>query len=425
MSEIPVRMPIGDGVHFSHLKMGRFKVNYLAANLVLPLTRETITETVLVAMMLEKSTKDYPTYQLFSKKLGRMYGASAGSTVQKIGDRLIVTLNISALDDSFALAGEALLDQSAEVLCSMLLNPMVEGGAFDATTLALQRLALQDAIEAEINEKRRYAIGKTVQLMLAGEPGGLSRLGYLEDLETLTPERAAKAWERMLRTAQIEIFQVGMGEKDAAVRRFERAFAGIQRQPLPPAETVIRRRGGELRRPVEHFEVAQSKLCLGLRTDIRPEEPAVNAMRMLNAVLGGPPTSKLFQKVREEMGLCYYSASQYNRTKGILLIDCGVAHEDIAAAEKAILQQVDDLRAGAFTDEEMEYARLSLQNDFHSLGESPYSLAGYYLGQALQGTARTPEEECAAISAVGREDIAAAAARLELDTIYLLTAKEA
>jgi predicted Zn-dependent peptidase len=73
----------------------------------------------------------------------------------------------------------------------------------------------------------------------------------------------------------------------------------------------------------------------------------------------------------------------------------------------------------------MEYARLSLQNDFHSLGESPYSLAGYYLGQALQGTARTPEEECAAISAVGREDIAAAAARLELDTIYLLTAKEA
>lgn len=425
MSKLPERMPIGSGVHFSHLKMERFKVNYLALNLVLPLTRETITETVLVAMMLEKSTKDYPTYQLFAKKLGRMYGASAGSTVQKIGDRLVVTLNIAALDDSFALAGEALLDQSAEVLCSMLLNPMAEDGAFDAVTFALQRQSLQDAIEAEINEKRRYAIGKTVELMLAGEPGGLPRLGYLADLESLTPERAARAWERMVKTARIEIFQVGMGEQDAAVRRFEQAFAGLRRQPQPLDETIIRRRGGELRRSVEHFEVAQSKLCLGLRTDIRPEGPEVNAMRLLNAVLGGPPTSKLFQKVREEMGLCYYSASQYNRTKGILLIDCGVAHEDIAAAEAAILQQLDDLRAGAFTDEEMEYARLSLLNDFRSLGESPYSLASYYLGQALQGTVHTPEEECEAIRAVSREDVMAASERLELDTVYLLTAKEA
>ena len=50
----------------------------------------------------------------------------------------------------------------------------------------------------------------------------------------------------------------------------------------------------------DDFEVVQSKLCIGYRADIQPDSPMLNPMRMMTAILGGTPTSKLFLNVREK-----------------------------------------------------------------------------------------------------------------------------
>lgn len=425
MADYPLsREVIGEGIAFGSIPMERFKVNLLMLNLVLPLNRETITENVLVPLMLEKSTRDYPTYQLFSKKLGRMYGAAAGSTIQKIGDRLVVTLSVSTIDDRFALEGEPLLYESAELLCSMLLRPMILDGAFEEKTFSLQVQALRDAIQAEINEKRRYAVGQTLRLMFGDEPAGLSRLGYLEDLETLTPKKAAEAYERMLDTAQIEIIHVGMGDPSAARELFRKELSRLRRHPAAIPSTVIRRGEGAVKERTDRFEVTQSKLCLGFRSDVTPDSGMLNPMRMMTAILGGTPTSKLFLNVREKLSLCYYCAAQFDRTKGVLLIDSGVEHGNVQKAREAILDQLNQLRAGDFSDTDMEYARLSLFNTFRSMTESPYTTASFYLAQVLEGTWETPEQQCGKIAAVTRAEIVQAADLLRLDTVYLLTGLE-
>ncbi|MDD6033053.1 MAG: pitrilysin family protein [Oscillospiraceae bacterium] len=415
------REVIGEGIRFSTIPMNRFKSDLLMLNLVLPLTRETITGCALVPMMLEKSTRDYPTYQLFSKKLGRMYGASAGSTVQKIGDHLVVTLSVSALNDRYALQGEKLLEESARVLLSMALAPMIENGAFEEKTFRLQVQALQDAIDAEINEKRRFALAQTLRLLFGDEPAGLSRLGYREDLDAMTPVQAAESYARMLDESTIELIHVGPGDPAPARELFREAFAGRTRHPAALPPTLFRKGEGEVKTGCSRFDVTQAKLCLGFRSEVTPQSPLLNPMRMMTAILGGTPTSKLFLNVREKLSLCYYCAASFDRTKGVMVIDSGVEPEKVEQAKAAILEQLRQMQQGDFTDTDMEYARLSLYNTFRSMSESPYTVANYCLGQLLTGTDGTPEDQCARIAAVTREEIMEAARALRLDTEYLLT----
>ncbi|MBR6789304.1 MAG: insulinase family protein [Oscillospiraceae bacterium] len=425
MSDYPLsRTVIGEGTAFSTVPMDRFRVNLLQAHLVLPLTRETLTGNILVPMILGKSTKDYPTYQLFSKKLDRMYGATAGSSAHKIGDRLIVTLTVTAIDDAFALQGEELLKESAEVLCSMLFSPLIENGAFEEKTFRLQVQSLKDAIQAEINEKRRYALGQLNRLMFGDEPAGLARTDCLADLDSFTPEMAAAAYERILDEARIEIIHVGMGDAAPALEVFRKAFAGRIRHPAALPDTVITPGSGEVKEGMSRFDVTQSKLCFGFRSDIGPTDRRLNAMRMMNAILGGTPTSKLFLNVREKLSLCYYCSASFDRTKGALVVDSGVEHDNIEKAREAILDQVAQMQRGDFTDTDMEYARLSLYNSFRSMNESAHAVSGYYLGQLLQNTEETPELQCERIAAVTREEIIEAANALRLDTVYCLTCQE-
>ena len=122
---------IGDAVTFGTIPMERFQSSLLAVSLIVPLSRETVTENALVSLMLGKSTRDYPTYRLFSRKLGLLYGAVAGTSVQKLGDEESITFAASVVDNSLALAGEDLLTESAQLLLSMIFRPLIEDGAFD------------------------------------------------------------------------------------------------------------------------------------------------------------------------------------------------------------------------------------------------------------------------------------------------------
>ncbi len=414
---------IGDSVSFGSIPMKRFHSSLLAVSLILPLSRETVTENALVSLMLGKSTKDFPTYRLFSRELGRLYGAIAGSSVQKLGDEESLTFVVSTIDSSLALGGENLLEESAKLLLSMLFHPLIENGAFAEDTFRIQKKYLADSIRAEINEKRRYAVSRTLRLMLGDEPGGLPMYGFLEDLEKITPQSAAKAYERIMRQCRVEIVHVGTGNAETVRPLFEKAFTGAFLEGRTPCERnqqhpVI----GDtpVKTGQDDFAVVQSKLCLGYRIDLTPDSPMLGAFRMMTAILGGTPTSKLFLNVREKKSLCYYCGASLDRTKGVMLIDSGVRPDNVESAKEAILAEVEAMRRGEFTDEDMHFALLSLQNTFRSVEESIFSVESYYRAQKIFGIRETPEDQCKGLEKVTREEITEAANMLHLDTVYLL-----
>ena len=160
---------------------------------------------------------------------------------------------------------------------------------------------------------------------------------------------------------------------------------------------------------------------MGFRAGTAEPDGDVAAARLMNALLGGTPHSLLFRNVREKLSLCYYCASSYDRLKGILLVDSGVDGQNAGRAKEEILRQLDALKTGDFTEEDLESARRSACQAFGSVGDSQGAQASWYLGQCLLPGVSTPEEASKALAAVTRERVVAAAERVTLESVYLLT----
>lgn len=417
------RTRIGDGIWFNSVVDGRYKTNRISVSLILPLERETASVNALIPGVLRKGTKSCPDFTEFSKKLAMFYGMRVGYGVTAVGDCQVMTLSADVIDDSYALNAEPLLKEAGRILAEVVLEPVMEEGAFRETDIELEKQSLIDLIESEINEKRYYALNRAMSVLCAGEPAGVNKYGYIEDVKKISPRSAAEAYAGLLETARIEVMFVGCGDPNQAKQILEQAFSGIKRNPRRFDVFTVKKEA-VLKEETDRMNVAQSKLVLGFRTAVRPDDEAIDAVRLMLALYGGTPSSKLFLNVREKMSLCYYCAARPNVSKGLAFVDCGVEHQNIEKAKAEILRQLDCIRNGEFTEEELQHAKLSMVNSFRSVGDSAGAVEGWYLSQVLYGTQNSPEAEAEKIAGISRDAVIQAAVNMKLDTVYLLTAED-
>ncbi len=114
------------------------------------------------------------------------------------------------------------------------------------------------------------------------------------------------------------------------------------------------------RRPrlkMEVKETEQTHLCLGFHAFPR-NHPQVHALNLLNVVLGGNMSSRLFQEVREKRGLAYEIGSQVRRFRdtGLFSISAGVEHRHLTVCLPVILKELQSIRREGVTDKEFEQA---------------------------------------------------------------------
>ena len=167
----------------------------------------------------------------------------------------------------------------------------------------------------------------------------------------------------------------------------------------------------------EYFNVVQSKMVLGFKSENYDEAP----MTVMAALYGGTANSKLFKNVREKLSLCYYCAARANRATRSLKVDCGVESENIEKARAEILRQLDLIKSGEVTDDEVRETKLALVNALKTTADSPSTLSAWYLTRILSGNLNSPDEQIQRLNAVTKEEIIKAAQSLKLDTVYVLT----
>ena len=177
----------------------------------------------------------------------------------------------------------------------------------------------------------------------------------------------------------------------------------------------------EARTVEEKLDVNQGKLVIGWRLGECMEEPDLAALHVFNAVFGGGSTSKLFMNVREKLQLCYYAGSLIDTHKGLMLVSSGVEFSDKDAAQAEIFAQLEAMKQGEISEEELEAARSGVAGDLRSLEDSQGELEGFYLSQALDGPECSPLELAELCENVSKEDVAAIARSVDCDLIYFLT----
>lgn len=415
---------ICNGVNFTCIPNEKFKTSSISFTMFLPLKEDMVSKNAIFPNLLEHSCERYPSLTALNKKLADLYGASVIAGVDKIGDFQVLTISISCINDKFALDDEKIIFESANLLCDLIFHPVLENGKFRESDILQEKRQLIETIDSEYNDKRVYSKLRCEQLMCKNEKYGINKYGTKEQVEALSSEDVYYAWKNALETAQIEIMMIGNNDYGLIVKRFQDEFKNINRENARKIQTEVIRSCEKHNEYKDMMELKQSKLVMGFRTGIALPDDEVPAMRLMTALLGGTPSSKLFLNVREKMSLCYYCSSNYNKNKGIMLIESGVEHKNIEAAKGAILNQIEQIKDGDFSDEQLESTKRYLSQMFEKVNDSISSLDDWYVLQSINEKINTPEQAIEEINKVNREDVINAAKKLTLDTIYILTSKE-
>ena len=413
-------IPLSPGITLRACRDDRFKQGCLTVQLVRPMRREEAALNALLPAVLLRGTRSCPDMRAVTHRLDALYGASASTLVRRIGDYHTTGLYCGFMDDRFALPGDRVLEPMVAFLEELLLDSPLEDGGFLPDFVEGERQNLIATIDSELNDKRVYAMNQLLRSLCAGDSFSVSRLGDRDAVAAVTPRQLREHYEKALRESPIHIFYVGSAPGERVAELLKPLVSRLDRGDLLtlPPQTALT--PGQPRDLTRTMDVNQGKLCLGFVTPITNRSPQFAAMQMLSAIYGSGMTSKLFQNVREKLSLCYSIGASYYSSKGILTVSAGIDFDKETQTREEILRQLELCRRGEFTGAEITAARESLLSALRATHDSPASIEGYYATAALSGLNMDTLEYAEKIRAVTPEDIARAAASLELHTSFFL-----
>lgn len=410
---------ITEGVNLHLINTSKFKTNLLAFFMTLPLSRETITLNALIPAILRRGTKNYKTMEELSIKLEEMYGASFDCGIEKRGDNAVIKFYLESVNEKFLNTDESILKESIKTLLEIVLNPYLENGTFKKEYVDGEKEVIRQLINSKIDNKDAYAIQKATEVMFEGEPFEIYKYGYIEDLEKITPSIAYNHYKNMIENARIDMFVSGsFDEKEIA----DYASNLIK---LTPRKNSIVKNENRLKQDVkevkENMDITQGKLVMGLKVDYSKDN-AKAVGSIYNTILGGSSNSKMFQNVREKASLAYTAGSNYLLQKASILIRCGIEIKNFQKAVDLIKVQIEDMRQGNFSDNDIKNAKKYVESSMTSIKDDQSGLIDYYLSQYLfEDKVKTIDDYINERNNVTKEDIMEFASCVNLDTVYFLT----
>ena len=417
------RTELMPGVFLSHLRSDKFKTACMSVTLLTQLRRETAAMNAVIPFVLRRGTTRYGDMEQLSRRMDELYGAAVEPVVRRIGEIQCIGFYGSFPEPDYLPGGEALLGDTCALMAQLLLDPATRGGLLLPQYVDSERKKLLDIIRSRMNDKRSYALMRCIEEMCCYEDFAVSRFGSESEAENIHYKKLTRHYRELIQTCPVEIFYCGKTDFKAVSAAMREAFSTMPRGEIDyDIGTDLRMNAVEdhVRFVEDEMDVTQGKLVPGFRLGECMEEPDIPALYVFNAVYGSGATSKLFMNVREKLSLCYYASSAVYLHKGIMLVSSGIEFDKLDAARDEILAQLDSVRRGEITDDELRSAKKSVASDLRAVQDSLGELEGFYLSQALDGLDYGPAELAALAEDVTKEDVQAIAESIECDLIYFL-----
>ncbi len=419
-----IKKEVKQGINLHNINTNKFKTNLYAVFLATPLSRENVTKNALLTAVLRRGTKNIESQVLISKKLEEMYGASFDCGIEKTGDNHIIKFYLETINEAFLPEKEELDKKCIELLFDIILNPLVQNDGFKSEYVESEKKKLKQIIDGKIDNKRTYSFERCVEEMFKDEPYGLYKFGYVEDLEKITPQNLYQYYKELIKKCKIDIFVSG-NLKDTDINNLIENNAEIKALEARKSEYVENKENSE-KIPVreekvveEKMQVGQGNLVIGLSSNSQIENEKF-VMSVYNAILGGGANSKLFQNVREKNSLAYTAGSTFRRQKNTIFIRCGIEIENYQKALDTIKEQIEDMKNGNFTEEDMENAKKLIVSSVKGISSEQDTEITYYYGQELSDTFTTIDDYVTKINNVTKSNIEEVAKEIWINTVYFL-----
>lgn len=414
---------IKQGIKVHCIETKKFKTNLMTAVITLPLNRERVTFNSVIPAVLKRGTENLKTQEEIAKKLEEMYGAEFDCGIEKIGDNHVLKFYLETLNDNFIPKDykENLTAESINLLLDIIFNPYTENNKFKEEYVEAEKNNIKLLIQAKIDNKDAYALNSCIEEMYKGKPYGLYKYGYIEDLEKINAQNLYEYYKEIIEKAKIDIFFSG----DINAKEIEQEVeknCKIKELVGRDAKIIVNKeekQKQEIKNKEDKMDVTQGKLVIGLDVNYTSED-AKFPISIYNVILGESATSKLFQNVREKASLAYTARSNYVRQKSNIFIRCGIEIENFDKALEIIKKQLEDMKNGDFTEEDLENAKKYMISGITSIQDEQDSEVTYYIGQELSEKFTTFEEYAKKIEEVSMQDVKDVANSIDINTIYFL-----
>lgn len=416
------------GIKTHMIETNKFKTNLFAIFLSVPLNRESVTQNALIPAVLRRGTANLKTQEEISIELENMYGATLDCGVEKTGDNQTLKFYLETLNDTFLPEQENLSKKAIELLLDVVFNPLTENRNFKKEYVDSEKKTIKRLIEGKIDNKDMYAYNRCIEEMYKNKPYGLYKYGYIEDLDKLDEKNLYEDYKKLLNEAKIDIFVSGNFGNEDIIDVINENINIVNLKPredkhIINTEEKEKKEKVEVQTIQEPKDVTQGKLVIGLDIDFY-EPDSKYAMCLYNVILGESATSKMFQNVREKAGLAYSARSTYVRQKNNIFIRAGIEISNYEKAVNIIKEQLEDMKNGKFTEEDIENAKKYMVAGIKTVQDEQDSEITYYMGQELSGKLIYFEDYINKINDVTREQIDQIAKNININTIYFLKNNE-
>ena len=416
------QIEIKKGIKLNVIQTNKFKTNLIAIMLTTKLDRENVTKNALIPAVLRRGTKTLKTQEEINKKLEEMYGASLDCGLDKTGDNQVLKFYIETVNDEFLPQNsEDMLKKSLEQIFEFVFNPYLENDGFKKEYVEQEKENLKQIIEGKIDNKARYALDRCIEEMYKNQPYGLYKYGYIEDMENINEKNLYEHYKKLISNCKIDIFVSGIVDEEIEniIKENENIKKLQDRNPEYNKIEILSKKSEKENVVQESMEVTQGKLIIGMDLDVDNEDLRYDIM-IYNCIFGGSANSKLFQNVREKASLAYTASSSYYRFKNNIFINCGIEIKNYDKALEIIKQQIEDMKNGDFTEEEVENAKNGIIASIKTIDDEQDTEITYFFSQELSNSKCNIEQYMNNIRAVTREKVIDIANKVSINTVYFL-----
>ena len=321
---------------------------------------------------------------------------SVGGMLDAFTAKEMICFNAKMLDEHLPIA--------FDVLSDLVLHPR-----FDAEELAREKSVVLEEIKMDQDNPDYLVHEIFTQNFWRNHPLGKPILGTRKTVSSFSREQVAECFRRWFAPENIIISAAGHLEHQQLRDLVAREFGQMQPSgdlctdsaPVPHARITTKSKA----------QLEQVHLCIGV-----PSYPMVHERRygiaVLNNILGGGMSSRLFQNIRERQGLAYAVFSELSpyRDTGMLSIYAGTALEKAGQVVRSVTGEFASLKEQPVSDEELRRAKDHLKGSLMLSLESTSSRMSNLARQEMYfGKFFTLDEIIESIERVTREEIRAIA----------------
>ena len=237
-----------------------------------------------------------------------------------------------------------------DVLSDILTDP-----SFDPDELMREHNVIIQEIGAAQDAPDDLVFDYLQETAFPDQPMGRSILGTPETVRSFDRRRLRAYLGRNYRAPDMVLVAAGAVEHQAILAEVERRFSGFD-GPAAPVPTPARFDGGAR---IETRDLEQAHIALALE-GVPTGDPSLYSLQVFTIVLGGGMSSRLFQEVRENRGLCYaiYAFHAPYTDTGMFGLYAGTDAADVPELMQVV---IDQLAATAETLSETEIERAKAQ----------------------------------------------------------------